>query len=383
MVSMSTELVCACGRKLRVSEHHAGRRVQCPGCGVAIVAPAQGAVSAEPQPALKRPPSRLPALILLALLLPGLVGAAVTGWWYLSRQTPKPGDEVSDLALVPPDAQAFLRIRVAEAWGNPLVRAAYDKARGGEQKFPDIVARLEQVTGLRPEQVKRVCFVLMDEEQRTGWTLLRTSEPYSVGDVLTRIGRGDEHAHERRTYYTGTDPEGRPIAVSFVSPTLMVAGPEEGVKLCLTRLAGWTAFGQMEATALYTEPYLVLGGFAQKLGSRQAPLPGLDVLADVKSVTLTMNAADEATIGVRATTDSEEQAKKLHAAAQKLLGATRLLLLPMLLQGGDEAKAAGQLLKLAGRIKPELNNQHVLANVQADQETLAALLVLLPGLAGR
>ncbi|MFO0845528.1 MAG: hypothetical protein U0797_24615 [Gemmataceae bacterium] len=387
---MSTEYVCPCGRKLRIGEHHAGRKVQCPGCGAALVIPPAGPPAPVSPRIVAKPPSRLPALILLALLVPGLMGAALTAWWYLSRQTQRPGEEVSELALIPPDAQGFLRLRVADLWGTKAARAAFEKALDGAPNRPDPIARLRLVTGMRPEQVERVCFTLMDQEQRLGWTVIKTSQPIDADRVTTHIGaapRGDVTTHAGRDYYTGTDPEGRPIAVCFLGETLMVAGPEGGVKLCLTRLAApaTTPGGPLsEALSFYEQPHQVVGGLDPgKLPRQAAALPGLEALSALRSLLLTVNVSEEATIGVRATTGSEEEAKRVLGAARSGLGSARLLLLPMLLKGGDEAKVAGQLLKLLGRIKLEPNREHVLANVQADPDTIASLLVGLSGTLAR
>ncbi len=37
---MTIEFACRCGKTLRVKDEHAGRRFKCPGCGIAVQAPA-------------------------------------------------------------------------------------------------------------------------------------------------------------------------------------------------------------------------------------------------------------------------------------------------------------------------------------------------------
>src|SRR5262249_19680950 len=156
---------------------------------------------------------------------------------------------------------------------------------------------------------------------------------------------GAEHSHEQQTYHTGSDPEGRPIAVSFLSPTLMVAGPEEGVKLCLTRVASPAPAAAeaplSEALGIYRNRPLVLGGVAVSRLPRLATLgPGAEALATLKSATLAMDADAVATIRVWAMTDSEEQADKVTTTARALLAVAKFLPSP---KGGDEGKAVGLL----------------------------------------
>src|SRR4051794_20860348 len=103
---MSAELVCGCGNRLRVSEAHVGRQVKCPVCGASMVAPASTGAPDRAAPAVARGGrSRAAAgLVALALLL---IAGGLAGWWFFYRGTEPTGPDISDLSLIPANAQGF------------------------------------------------------------------------------------------------------------------------------------------------------------------------------------------------------------------------------------------------------------------------------------
>src|SRR4051812_3016065 len=112
---MSREMICDCGRKLRVTEAHEGRNVKCPGCGAPLTVPDSQAIrggGGEQKPIRSRSPGNGPphrtgstkafSLLLLLVLLVG--GGGFAGWWFFLRTPPtEPLEpEIGDLTLIPP-----------------------------------------------------------------------------------------------------------------------------------------------------------------------------------------------------------------------------------------------------------------------------------------
>ncbi len=393
---MSNELICACGRKLRLSEHHLGRRVQCPGCGKSLVVPATGgsAGGAGSGPGHTSPrPSWLPTLILLALLIPGLVGAAITAWWYLRKDKPPTlGEDISELKLIPYNAQGFLRFRVADMWNTPQVKAAVQKARQEDPGSGDPTALLERNTSFRPEQIANLCFVMTGSGATpTGWAIVKTVEPYDPKKVIERIserGKAREQQHAGRSYYNGTDLEGTPISVCFIGPTLLVAGGENEVKACLSWLAQpplptpKTILGPL--LGRYHDPDHVFGAFDPRQVHEQADVnPMLAPLKEVTLVQLTGQVDQETVVKMQATTDSPEQAKKVLEAINGQKTALGVYLFTLRLKGGQEAKMAGQLSKLLNQFTATQNESEVTGTLKTDLESLLSSFTALAGLFGR
>ncbi len=186
---MTSRMLCDCGNQLRVSAHHAGRLVQCPVCGKSClvtietltasprsigdeaVLPAGSSCTALPSARRKW---RLP---LAALLLALAVGAAT--WWLLFREDGRAKDG-DDMLLIPGNAQGFVSIRLADLWKTPAMQKALRTA-------DNLAARMEAETGLRPEEVERLSGVIVDMDDRVGWLVVRTVEPYDMKKVLARL----------------------------------------------------------------------------------------------------------------------------------------------------------------------------------------------------
>jgi hypothetical protein len=380
---MAIQVVCGCGRHLRVSEAHAGRPVKCPGCGATHVVPAErfaaGDSPVQAGPGLAPASGRRARWVVLAVLLLALLGAGVAGWWFLFRKGPT-GPDIDDLSLIPFDAQGFVSIRLAELWKAPATRKALEEVRrrDAEVLTPDV--RLERDTGLRPEDVERFSFAALDPTRRAVWAIIKTFEPYDRREVLSRLNRRREQVHEGKSYFTGEYEDGRSTALYFASPRVLVIGPEEGIKTCLRRLDAPAPPGPKPlgpAIARCNEPHHVVAGLNPSAGSPDA------LLANVRLATATVDVGEEAVVEARARTGSREQAEKLHESIKDKIDGLKGLLVVMALLPGEKGKAAKQIRNLLGGLKIERDGDELTATVKVDGATAAAGMIALPGLLGQ
>jgi hypothetical protein len=388
---MAIQVVCGCGRQLRVSEAHAGRPVKCPGCGATHVVPAErfaagGDAPGQARQRPARPEGQRDKLVLLVLLLLVLLGAGVAGWWFLFR---KGGQEIDDLSLVPPDAQAFVSVRLAELWKTPSVRQALDRALEQEPNLRGPEAQLEEETGLRPEEVERATLAAMDSRDLV-WLVIKTLEPYDQRKVLSRLH--ELRRHRGLTYHVGTDLQSGRLAMHFASPRVLVIGPEEGVRRCLEVRAGPARTGPLAPLiARCAEPHQALGGLQVPERARKGEgipilLQGLvKPLLEVQTASFTLDVADEAVFEVRGQLESEEKAKKLQKAIPRLRAQAKLVLPVMgaLVGGGNRAQALAQLPEILDTIKPEQKGNEVIAVVKTDPAEVVQALLVLPWAGGR
>jgi len=383
---MPLQLVCACGNQLRVPEAHAGRRVQCPRCGAAQVVPErQPAAAPAPRPAGHPGPRQ--RLWLLLLLVPLVLALAAAGWWFLHKDRRAALDE--DLSLIPADAPAFISIRLREILATPLGQEVlFGPPRVGRPGWFDFTTRVERATGLDPEEIERVSVVSVDLERRIGWGVLKTAEPYDAEKVRSVMRRTREASYQGKKYFTGNDWEEDPVALHFVSPTVLVISNEEGVKGCIahSRSSSRGAKGALSPVLALCDGsrHLVAGlnltAAAREQIERNADLAGL---TDLRLVQLTGQVNTEAVFEARAQTASEERAKKAHGTVQTGITAASFYLFGLSLKGGDQGKLAKLGTKLLGRLKVEQEGSDLTASLTADAATVSAALELLPGALGR
>lgn len=382
---MSLEIVCACGRHLRASEQHVGRRIKCPGCGASHIVPEPGASVAVTSSRRPSGPSRWPTLLLLLLAAPGILGALVGGWWYLTHPRGANSTDLSEELLIPQEVQGFLRLRLAEMWATPAIREALEKARADNPEVDDPIAFLERQTSLRPEQVERLTFVFIDLAARLGWTMFRTREPYDRQQVLARLFAVSERVHEGQIYYVGDDSDGRPLAICPLAPRLLIAGPEEGVRRCLALLRDPATNGEGPMAPLIArldDPAQVFGGFKPEpssLGTLRS-IPSLSVLADVKQVEVSAQVEEPTRILAQTQADDAEQAGRMNDSLRNSMKMLRGVLLLQALEGGDRAVAIQRIGKLLNQTEIRAEGRSVRMTLTTDPETLVAILPALPRL---
>jgi len=259
-----------CGIAMQARAENAGRPTRCPGCQTTFPIPGGGADqpkspirSESPAPSHPRPDEdkakkySLPGLAgnpmlryvglgagALLLLIVGVIGAR-----YLFGGKPagigqgqnKP-PVLSDMALIPAEAEALFSLRVGELWKNELVQKGLKKAP------PDATAELtkaEQDLGLSLADVERVTLVVKDSAinnaaQQNWWVVVRTSKPYDSKKILDKIERADpmttvtDKTHQD-VAYKGLMAPLNPVngGIYFVHDQLLVIGTEAGVKTAI------------------------------------------------------------------------------------------------------------------------------------------------------
>jgi hypothetical protein len=384
-MSMTLQLVCECGNQLRVPEEHAGRRVKCPRCGASQVVPQQ---LPAPGHAVRRQtePVKFPRLVGPALALAVLLGAVAAGWWWFFGKGE--ASVAEDLSLIPSDAPAFVSVRVRDLWATPMAKQILTEARNRDPLGSDLTSRIERATGFPPEDIERVSLVGVDLERQLGWAVVKTARPYDREKVRLLLQRTREGTYQGKTYYTGDDPEERPLTLHFVSPTILVVGNEDGVKSCIAYSRSPTrgAKGALSPVlALCEGPHHLVAGFHPTPEAREHlnGNPALSGLADLRRAQLTGDVNAEAALEARAQSADEERAKEAHGAIQGGIGLAKLYLLTLAFKGGDQAKAARLGSRLLDQVKVEQQGRDLIATLKADAATVNAALNLLPGAPGR
>jgi hypothetical protein len=243
---MAIAVTCTCGKKLRVADENAGRKIRCPACERVFRLPEDDDERDEDErdeptrrvradrPAAKKPVSRrgrddededderdepdvrarrrrpskdrkrsaLPLILGGVALLVLLGGGGFTGYWFLLR-----GGGMDESAFLAPDAQAFVTVRLADVAKLDGFQKAM-KAQGGNP-LNDGVARL----GLTTADIERVTYVAQELEHGVGWGIVTTTKPYDQKAVLAKLTNATAQKHEGKTYHVGQAPgvaAGRP-----------------------------------------------------------------------------------------------------------------------------------------------------------------------------
>lgn len=361
---------CACGRQLRVSESHVGRRIRCPGCGADVTVtdrpPARGPVAPAHAPRRNRG---------WLLLVPLLIAAVAAGWYFLRDKGPAASD-ASDFALVPSDAEGFFSIRVADVWAREDVRKAVDDARRRDQRTPDLALMLERDTTLVPADVERFSLVSVDLAAQLGWTIFKTRTPYSRAKILERLEGLRQESHAGQSYSLGHFDDGREVAYHFVSPTVFVASTEKGVRRFIEfRNRSRSETGPMQAIlARGEEGYGIVGALRPRGAVEGLPLAGL------REGELTVKFDAGATVVVTVRTGTEEDAKSLHGTLQTAQSGLAVKLRVQQFAGDKSAK---QQLDLLNRLKLDQKDREVTATLTGDVAAIVAGLQTLQGTFGQ
>ncbi|MFO0880430.1 MAG: hypothetical protein U0840_24045 [Gemmataceae bacterium] len=379
---MPVELVCGCGRHLRASEHHVGRRIRCPGCGTSLVVTA--ATEAPTRTAPLAGPSRTGTRVMVGLLAVALLGALLAAsWWILNRSKGPSLDDLSERDLIPPNAQGMLRVRVAELWATEAMREAIAQARTEGRDDPG--AFLERQTSLSADRVESATFVILDVAARLGWTVLRTRDRYDPVQVRSRLLGAVEQRHAGFAYWAGDDSDGKRLAVCPLGPTLLLAGSEVGVQRCLTHLAG---LRQQETPQLASladrldDPAPLVGAYRPEPSSLEGlrALPSLAALAEVRQVEATGNVNEKATLVAAGQTESPAQAKQAQSALRNTIRLMRAGLALQALEGPEKAAAMQKLGQMLNQIEIQVEGNDVRATLTTEAETVLGVLPALPRL---
>jgi len=383
------QLVCKCGKPLSIPDDHAGRCITCPSCGaehqatLSEVKPSH-AVDKElrhPTPGGK---GRVLALMVVFFLLL-LGGAGGARWFFFRAATPTPApppQEGDDLALIPANAQGFVCMRLADLWKTPAAQKGLKDARQRDPTATDAAEKMDREIGLRHEAVERLTIVGVDADRQLGWIIARTLTPYSREKVLSRLKDGREQVHRGQSYFVGTGPEGKVLAIHFVGSRVLVAGNEEGVRRCLDFVAEGTMTGPLEPViALARGTHTAVVGIYPAGGPLETVKanPALKGLAGVKLVSATMDVSENATGEGTAKMSSEEEAKKIVKTIDENRRLIQLGLSLAKLEGNVKAKVAAILAKVVEKAKLAQKGDEVTAKATIDEgSTIAELLMTLP-----
>jgi hypothetical protein len=337
---------CACGKQMQAQAAYAGEVVECPACGGDVVIPGRerdraGSIRAdrpERQPAVlaeadgpggARGKSKKKKGALLPLLLAAVAGGLLflcggTGlgiYWFFFR------DSANDLALVPPDAQGFVCVRLADVWKTDLARDTVRKLT--EEGEEDPATKMRDEIGLGPEDVERLTVVVMDDKGKQNFVILSTIKPYDRQAVLSKLGfsSASEVTYMGRNYHVA-GKDGNKRAVHFAGKRVLVAGPEEGVKRCLL----FQDFVKVEVKESLNDSLAaakgknhVVVGFRVPEGARQELRDDskIDVrdLAEMKSGTVIANVTDQLQVEAILRFAESDQAVKGKKAVERLVRA--------------------------------------------------------------
>jgi hypothetical protein len=328
----------------------------------------------------------------LAVLL--LAGGGAVGAWYLMKDRNKDkdervdrpdevdgdGPEVTDLRLLPGDAQVVATVRSAELYRMPAARDALEKARQRNPKQIDPAARLERDVGLKPDEVDLLHAVVRDADRRTAWVVAKTLQPLDREKVLGKVAGHKPAYHAKRRYYLGKTGEGDPIAVHFAGPKVLVVSNEVGMKLAMEQASAKPADDQpLKATIALAETsksQLIAGlnppggGMEWSKGEEAAQLKALVDPAQVKWARVTIDGDDkDATLKVVAEMVDEKSAKKLIEKVGLLPVGARLLLPAG--EGKEEA------VKILNATKSSRKGMEVELTSKTDTPTMAKGIVYL------
>jgi hypothetical protein len=391
-----------CGRQIQAHVDASGRSMQCPGCKKAVTVPGQDAVIPPARVPLAAPPARavaparapaqplprwlVPAVLAVIVLTLGAAGV----WWFWKPGLGGPhgdGPEVTDLQLLPADAQTLVSVRLAELWGKPAVQKAIAGARGADPMRLDLAGQLERELGFRPEDVERLHGVRVDPLGGTWWMVIRTVSPVDRKKLLGRLTGPVEREYANRRYYLGKTSEDRALAVHVAATNVVVIGNETGMKSCLQLpaapikagpLAPIIALldGKSQGVAGYNPQ---VGGVPSFRGNPLAQTLGADMLRQAEMVRATLDVHDQAVLEVRARMKDEPAAKGgKEQLATAISNAQPMLLLMGLAASKEQAKRISLLSGLLTTLKPEAKGNEVIVTGKADPAMIVELMRLVP-----
>ncbi len=439
---------CGCGQAMQAKPEHAGLRSKCPACGTVVAIPRPGAAAdkmtprapqavpppapsrEEPEPA-PRPRREAPAakgsplpwivgIVVLLVLVGGGIGAffifkdkdkgdvaggtgtgsgtgSGTGGGQTNTQAP---GAIQDVDLVPGDAQGFAMLRVADLWNADLTQKVLKEVLKSAPPGTDPLAEMQKNIGLTPADVERITAVAVDAEQKMGWAVVTSTRPLEPEQLLFTWFKGNKAekvTHAGKTLHVVPTPDLGRLALCFVHDTLLVAGPEEGVKRCLNQIGGQRSAGPLdEAIKRAGEKHLVLLAgtpppdiMAQARMNLPDFLQSAAPLLDAQGASLTLDLPDLLKLELGLRMPNEEKAKAAAQAAQDLVSAGRIFLPQVKTELSKELpkETADALFKqiqaTSNSIKVNSAGPGVTVQVSADVKAIGDILLpLLPGLLG-
>jgi hypothetical protein len=404
----TVRFACSCGKQMQARAEYAGQPAKCPGCGAVVIIPgaeeAAGSAgsrirSDKPEPKRagvagrgrrdeeyedeeperrrrrrdedeedwdeprgkrgrksgKKKRALWPWLLAGSLALLLLVGGGLTAFLLLR------GGSASDLAFIPPDAQGFVTIRVADVWKTDAAQKVVAQLKQLNPRMGDLPAEFEKEAGLTLTDVERLTTVFVDAQREVVWGIVLTSKPYDPKKIQGKLTNPQELKHEGKSYHTGTK-DGQKVALYFASDRVLVVGPEEGVKRCLSFAAGKKAKGPLDdaiklaagthhvVAAINPPPAQMQKLKAQMGGAGQA----YQSLADVQVATVVLDVGAQLQLDATLRFPAEGKAKEAKTAIDGSVAMAKLFL-PQLKQQFARGMPGGEGEKLFDQIKSALD----------------------------
>jgi hypothetical protein len=247
---------------------------------------------------------------------------------------PEPG--VTDVDLIPGDAQGFAVLRVADLWNADLARKALAEATKQKAAPPDPARTIVEQIGLDPVDVERITIVLADAQKQIGWGLVTTAKPLDRDTLISKWLKGrqaKQTEHAGRTLEMAVTPDGMRFGVCFLSKSLFLAGPEVGVKRCLD-LVGKRPAGPLDgAIGRVGEKHLLLVAatfppdlMKQLRQGLSEEMEAVKPLFDMAGATLALDLERHLTLDVSLRLPDEVKCKEAKRVVEDLAGLARLSL---------------------------------------------------------
>jgi hypothetical protein len=319
-----------------------------------------------------------------------LVGGLLAGglWWW-QREDVDNGEDIADLALVPPDARGFVAARVADIWKIKPARNAFNQARHQLPPHDEPLGWLEFNAGLEPLALERVTAVFADADGEAVWFSVRTTQPYDRRGLLARLKGRQRLRRAGRKYHVGTTGDDRQVAFFFAGPCVLLLGPEAGVRRCLESLAEPRGSGPMDAPLKLAEgPDHVVGAYRpteeqRRQAMQRLPEKSKDVAA-ARLAKLRMNIADktalEFTLGFGGPKSAWGGKEAVVATLRSVQG---FLLARRLFAGGEEAQRLERITAALASLKVKQNGNDVVVAGKGDTAALIGMALQLMPTSGR
>jgi hypothetical protein len=290
-------------------------------------------------------------LILAALALLVVAGGAGLAYWLLQPSSDKSlrdgarTAEANELDWVPRNAVGFVSMRVGGWWASPLGRQmepAINQAAPGWDK------EMEKEVGLKPADLERVTFVVLDAQGEKMWAAVATRSPYDRDKLLHGLAPdAKELQHQGKSIYRSERDQ---TAVHLVNDHLFVMGNEAGVRQFLdgprSPGAGPLSTGlklaadKHHVVAAVSPPAAAVGKLRPTV---PPPLQPFLPLLDLQTATLILDANQDIQIDLQMNFPDEAGAKKAEQAARSAVALAQLSLAQMKNQMGKDPQAAAAL----------------------------------------
>lgn len=139
------------------------------------------------------------AMLLGALLL----GVLTTENFLPADDEAKATDLPADLAKIPSDAAFVLSGRVADLWGNELLKPALEKYKKEVDEGP--LKEFQEKFGLSVDQIERMTLLILSPPPPPENPLLfvRTIKPYDLAKVIAKVNNVQVKKYKNETLYVG------------------------------------------------------------------------------------------------------------------------------------------------------------------------------------